>query len=928
MTMQSGRRSQFLRALGVTTILAGLASPAAAFAADGPAPAAVTSAATSAITSAVSSVVATAPPADPTSPPITPVPLPPQDDSRGLDEIVVTATRQSESIQKVPISMQALSAEIMEQRQVKSLTDFAALLPSVSFEGIGPGRNTPFFRGIVPAGGNYASVGFYLDDIPITGTEVPDIHVYDMERIEALSGPQGTLYGAGSLAGTIRFITQKPKLNKFELGLDVEGNKYGEGNFGGQVQSYVNVPVNEIMAVRAMGYYRRDGGYIDNVDNKGKFNNGQPSVYALGDDNPNTSYLLSNAAIAKDDYNPIKEFGGRLQLLVEPADGWQITPEITAQKQVAKGYFGFDPRVGDLEVHDYDQTRNDDRWYQAALSIHGHIGDFDLVSSTGYFKRRTKTLNDYTYYTVTYDGFGPGYESYLQFFDNCTGTGAAQKCGMISPTQYYHADTHRQKFTQELRLSTPKDWPFDVTIGGFYQRQKNEINTSYAIRGLENIAGYTETSGGDVPGGLIGVPAMYGITTDINGNLIFDTDNVINPNGNALGTMILGTQAVKGDAFYFVEQDQLYHDEAIFAEGHYNITPTLKITGGIRYFWTDYTVKGFAGVAGSAAGVGCTTPLPDDQRLTCINSNPNAADGVGRYSENGETHKVALDWQFSPSKMVYANYSTGFRPGGYNRPLRIRSLGKILNVDPFESETLTNYEVGVKTSWNNIFRFNAAVYYEKWNNIQYSVVVAGAQGAGMTGNAGKAEVKGVEYDAELRLGKVTLATSGAYNDGKLKGDFCNFAVNAAGTSIGQLDTCAAGVDVGANPPIPSVAAAGGTRLPRQPKFKGTSSIRYDTDIGSYKGYLQGAVLYQTGATQDLNVDSNALLGNTKGFVSFDFSGGIRRDNWTFTVFVQNAFDKRGELTKNTFCSIDFCSGSARTFVIKPQFYGLRSSWHY
>ncbi|WP_375182683.1 TonB-dependent receptor, partial [Sphingomonas adhaesiva] len=391
-------------------------------------------------------------------------PAPAAQEDAGLGEIVVTATRRAESVQTVPISMQALGAEKMEQRQVKGLSDLATLMPSVSFEGIGPGRSTAFFRGIVPAGGAYASVGYYLDDIPITGTEVPDIHVYDLERVEALSGPQGTLYGAGSLAGTIRFITNKPKLGKLEYGYDMELNKYGKGDFGAQYQGYLNLPINDIMALRTMGYYRKDGGYIDNTPNNGRFNNGAPAVYTLGDDNPNTSFRVDNSAIAQDDYNSINEYGGRAQLLISPWDGWDITPEITAQRQIARGYFGYDPRVGDLQVHDYNPTRNDDRWYQAALSIHGHIGDWDVVSATGYFKRRTKTLNDYTYYTVTYDGFGAGYESYLQFFDNCRGTGAAQQCQLIDPTQYYHADTHRNKFTQEVRLTTPKTWPFDVTL--------------------------------------------------------------------------------------------------------------------------------------------------------------------------------------------------------------------------------------------------------------------------------------------------------------------------------------------------------------------------------------------------------------------------------------------------------------------------------
>jgi iron complex outermembrane receptor protein len=833
-------------------------------------------------------------------------------DAPGLGEIVVTATRSAQSIQRVPISMQALDMSRLEQRQVKGLSDFAALLPSVSFAGLGPGRSTAYFRGIVPAGGNYASVGYYLDDIPITGTGVPDIHVYDMERIEALSGPQGTLYGAGSLAGTIRFITNKPKIGEFQLGYDLEGNKYGKGEFGGQFESFVNVPVSETIAVRAMGYYRRDGGYIDNTPNNGKFNDGRSSTLNLGDNNPRTSFTLDNSDIAKDDYNTIREYGGRLSALWEVADGWDISPQIQAQRQISKGYFGYDPRVGDLEVHDYDLTRQDDKWFQAALSIHGHIGDWELASATGVFKRKTNLRNDYSYYTVTYDTFGAGYENYLQFFDKagCTGAGATLKCNtLIDPTQYYHAVQHRQKFTQEVRLTTPKDWPFDVTIGGFYQRQKNESNTYYAIHGLDQIAGFTQAGGGDSNPAGFGIPVAQG------------------------GTMVLGSPAVKADGFYINENNQLYHDEAIFAEGHYDITPTLKITGGIRYFWTDFSTVGFAGVSASARNTitslnvptgtfGCTLPLPA-QRLQCLNSNFAAADQVGRYKEDGETHKVALNWQFTPSKMVYGNYSTGFRPGGFNRSLRIRNLG-VATAPPLNSETLTNYEVGVKTTWNNVFRFNAAVYYEKWNDIQYSVVVAGAQGAGTTGNAGKAVVKGVEYDADLKLGKFTISTSGAYNDAKLDGNFCNFAVNTVALTISQLPTCVQGAFVpGASPPTPQVAAADGTRLPRQPKFKGTTSVRLDTDVGDYAVYAQGAALYQTNATQDLNVFNNALYGNTSGFVSFDFSAGVKKDNWTLTFFLQNAFDKRGELTKNTFCSITFCSGSARTFVIKPQFFGVR-----
>ncbi len=901
MKKQVALRSRAIRALGASTILATMVLPTSVHAAEADEQEAMA-----------------------------PAPAPEQADDQsggGLGEIIVTATRDATSIQKVPISMQALSTEVLAQRQVKGLTDFATLLPSVSFAGLGPGRTTAYFRGIVPAGGAYASVGYYLDDIPITGTGVPDIHVYDVERIEALSGPQGTLYGAGSLAGTIRFITNKPKLDRLEYGYNAEVNKYGKGDFGGQYESFVNVPVSDTLAVRAMGYYRRDGGYIDNTPNNGKFTNGKSSTLTLGDDNPDTKYTLSNADFASDDYNTIEEYGGRFSALWEPAPGWAISPQITAQQQTSNGYFGFDPRVGDLEVHDYDVTKQVDKWYQAALTVNGHIGDFEVVSSTGYFKRQIDLLNDYSYYTVTYDAFGPGYENYLQFFDKngCNGAGATLKCSsLINPTQFYRGLRKEKKFTQEIRFKTPSSWPFDLSFGGFYQSQTNEVNNDYSIHGLDKIAGYTQAGGGDSNPAGFGIPTSQG------------------------GTMVLGTNAVKGDAFYATEQDQKYKDYALFGEGHYDITPTLKLTAGIRYFWTEYQVVGFAGVGASARNTvtslyvptgtkGCPTPLPLT-RLQCLNTNFAAADQIGRYSEEGETHKVALNWQFAPTKMVYANYSTGFRPGGFNRPLRIRNIG-VATVPAFKSETLTNYEIGFKTTWNNVFRLNAAVYYETWDNIQYSVVVSGAQGAGITGNAGKARVYGAEYDAELKLGKFTISTNGAYNDAALKGNFCNFKFDPATLAITQLATCSLGVNFG-SPPVAEVAAADGTRLPRQPKFKGTTSIRFDTVLGDMDGYLQVAALYQTSATQNLTTLNGNYLTcktiaeaeakakkniacTTPNFVSFDLSGGIKKDNWTLDFFIQNILDKRGELTRNTFCSVTFCSGSARTFTNKPQFFGIR-----
>jgi len=150
-----------------------------------------------------------------------------------LGDIVVTATRKQESVQKVPISVQALSMDKLEAHQVSNFNDYVALLPSVSFDTLGPGRTNLFFRGISVNGGGLPTAATYLDEVPITSIGgMPEVHVYDVERVEALSGPQGTLFGSSSLAGTLRIITQKPKLDKIEAGIDVQVDKFGDGAAG------------------------------------------------------------------------------------------------------------------------------------------------------------------------------------------------------------------------------------------------------------------------------------------------------------------------------------------------------------------------------------------------------------------------------------------------------------------------------------------------------------------------------------------------------------------------------------------------------------------------------------------------------------------------------------------------------------------------
>ena len=376
-----------------------------------------------------------------------------------IGEIVVTATHSSQSLQKVPISLQAFDSAKLEEHHVANFVDYSQMLPSLSFQSNGPGRSEPFFRGISVAGGQFSTVGSYLDEVPITDSanggysSEPEVHIYDVERVEALSGPQGTLFGASSLAGTLRVITNKPRLDKIEAGIDVTIDKYGPGNAGAMVEGFINVPLTSNLAIRLMAFDEHEGGYINNTH----------ATYGY----QSVPITLDNAALVKKAYNPDDEYGGRAALLWEPAPDWKIMPSFTYQRLNAQGGYSFDPRFGDLNVHDFSPTYLIDHWYQAALTIQGKIGDFDLVSASGYFHRTFYNANDYTYYSVTYDKLvaaGFNADTYNHFLD--------KNGNYINPTEQFYERSTERKWTQEVRLSTPKTWPLHMTVGGFFEYQR------------------------------------------------------------------------------------------------------------------------------------------------------------------------------------------------------------------------------------------------------------------------------------------------------------------------------------------------------------------------------------------------------------------------------------------------------------------------
>lgn len=393
----------------------------------------------------------------------------------GLEEIVVTAQKREETLQSVPISIQAFSNKKLTQMRVDSFTDYAALIPSLSYQTAGPGTAKTYFRGVVSGGdgnhsGSQPSVGTYLDEQPITTIQGNlDIHIYDVQRVEALAGPQGTLYGASAEAGVVRIITNKPELGKLSVGYTIGANTTAHGSPGYVMEGFVNAPVSDNAAVRLVGWYQHDGGYIDNV--------AATRNYAT------SGITINNDALVRKDFNWTDTYGARAALKIDLNDNWTITPTIMGQVQQSNGVFGYDPAVGKLEVTRFQPDTYLDQWAQAALLIEGKIGNFDLTYSGSYLTREIKSLSDYSDYTFFYDPYTGAYIT-----DN--------NGNFINPSQHVVGHDQFSKQSHELRIASDKANRFRFVAGLFYQVQNHHIFQNYVITGLANsssINGYPGT---------------------------------------------------------------------------------------------------------------------------------------------------------------------------------------------------------------------------------------------------------------------------------------------------------------------------------------------------------------------------------------------------------------------------------------------------
>lgn len=391
-------------------------------------------------------------------------------DAPVLDAITVTAQKREENLQKVPVSIQVLGAEQLDQLLVTDFEDLTQQFPSVSFQRLGevPSNFQVYMRGVASGGdGNHSGplpgVGVYIDEQPVTTIRgAIDLHPYDIERVEALAGPQGTLYGASSQSGTIRIITKKPDPSGFEAGYGLELNSIHDGGTGHVAEAFANIPVGERAALRIVGWSKEDAGYIDNVYGERTY--------------PSSGITIDNSDLAREDFNYADTHGLRAALRFDLSDDWSITPSVITQKQYINGSFGVDPQVGDLATTQYFPQTTDDQWTQSALTVQGRIGDFEVTYAFAHLDRDLETESDYSDYAYWYDTLY-GYGTYFYDDDGF----------LIDPSQYIQAINGYKKRSHELRIASPAENRFRFVGGVFWQSQSNDIQERYLINNLAEV---------------------------------------------------------------------------------------------------------------------------------------------------------------------------------------------------------------------------------------------------------------------------------------------------------------------------------------------------------------------------------------------------------------------------------------------------------
>lgn len=761
--------------------------------------------------------------------------------SGALEEIVVTATRRSESSQDVAIALQAISERKLEELRIDSFNDYVSLLPGVNASGQGPGKQEVFIRGISPGRtavriaslGSEPSVATYLDETPISyaGRNI-DLYATDFQRIEVLKGPQGTLFGASSQAGTLRYISNKPEFNEFIAGVTVDASDTSGGEGSLSVEGYVNFPlIEDKLAARIAVYNSNQGGYIDNIAATRKIPLNNPG---FGGTVPSSRVTAENSAFVEDDFNDAEYTGFRASLKGQINENWDATLQYVSQSLDTEGIFDFEPDVSpgdDLNSQTFSRDVGQDDVDLVSLTVNGVVGNLDVIYSGSYTERTFEGQTDYTGYAnngpfIPYYICTPGYTS----------------CG--NPTLFTTSFFSTKRSVNEIRIASDGDNRVSFIAGIYSDNQETIERTDFTYPSSVQV------------GFQPNFPIPDAFATNRNAR---------NPGVNFFND-------------FLNDREEL----SFFGSVAYKVSDTVTATLGARNYSIDIGLTGQSSFGSRASGPEAAGGNNVDKIL----------EGQTPTELSDTIFKFNIGWEVNEEALLFVTYSEGFRSGGFNRNGGGGS-GTVNIPFFFESDNVKSYELGWKTQFaENSVRFNGAVYYTDFTDLQQGVLDFTIDNSSFFDNVGDAEIKGLEFDLTwAATEKLNIFGSFSYIDSEL---------------------------VKLPPTITNIVPAG-AELPFAPEKQWTLGARYEHEFSSFTGYAQTVVAYTDDRFSSLVEVARFPL---ESYTEVDASIGARMGNWNGSLYIDNLTGERGQL------DIGAPDLIFRVNPIRPRTVGVRVSYDF
>ncbi|MXW72659.1 MAG: TonB-dependent receptor plug domain-containing protein [Gammaproteobacteria bacterium] len=823
--------------------------------------------------------------------------------ARVLDEIVVTARRVQESLQDVPLAVTALDTREITELGITNFADYVLQLPSVTAGGSGPGQNTIYIRGVASTTPNLTvagvaglapNVAFYLDEQPLAhpGRNL-DVYAADLARIEVLSGPQGTLFGASSQAGNVRLITNKPDLSEFYGNAKLGANTISGGDSSASLEVVMNIPVSDNFGLRGVVYSDRKGGWIDNVAatrdtrESARFRpqgtvrkNGVPVAahragFQAGADLSGVNFVpADNNVVAGEDINEVTYTGGRISAKWDITDNWDLLVSHTTQDTEADGVFFADPDIGDLEIARYVNERIDDSIDNTAWTLTGRLAALDVIYTGAFTDRQSDQIVDYSDYL-----FVGQYLPYYICDGSVTYPGSAAPSGTCNEPQLFVDSLNKLEVqTHEIRFTTDpaNRWRLQ---GGVFSSELELIEVNdFTYPGSLKAIGFNGVAG-------------WG------------------PNYPLTNTQVSGLVGNAGEGYYtypgpfpsgvIFRNDIRRTDEqlGVFGELDFNLNEQFTVTLGARNYEIEVDLEGSANSSfynfgqtadAQAFGTNISRQFAPDSTV------PGAPD---KAVADGTIYKATLGWRPQPAHLYYVTLSEGFRPGLLNRPGGRTSADGSGFVVPYvlQTDEVVNLEVGMKVDFGNALRINAALFNIDIDNLQTTIFDTSIVNLFFSDNAADARVRGLEADfVWLPPGIDGLTIAGA--------------LSLLDSEITRKIT-------------PTNDVREGDELAFAPGNQGNLRARYEWTLQAtgWTAHVMPMISWSADSYSDIITINRDLIDS---WMMLGLTAGVASDNWSVTLYGSNLTDERAEVSRS------FVFDTKHVTYAQPRTFGVRASLNF